>query len=29
MDNRLSNLYSLLAKQGKTFEIPYLAKRFK
>ena len=28
MDNRLSNLYSLLAKQGKTFEIPYLAKRF-
>lgn len=28
MDNRLSNLYSLLAKQGKTFEINQLAKRF-
>lgn len=28
MDNRLSNLYTLLAKQGKTVEINQLAKRF-
>lgn len=28
MDNRLSNLYTLLAKQGKIFEINQLAKRF-
>lgn len=28
MDNRLSNLYTLLAKQGKIVEINQLAKRF-